>query len=298
MTKILMAYAAEGRLDGAGVSAPIVDVPKKELFVYCEKNGNSSFLDFLKQIKGTPGLRITAVLECTEDGLIGSLTDDKLCDNIARACSFDEKCGGISVYPSFGRSALCEAALGMDREFASRSIRQDFECGRKSIILSDGMDPFTGKEPSAYREMILGYIRSLIQMNVQFCRNAETAGKLLAGEGLLVPNMKASSAASVGTAGSASENGSTKASAPKSEKTAKAQTLPKAPTPEQVLEASKKRYVLQTDCNLLKQSDFMNFPIGSTVYSPERKILTPLAKDALHNRQLRFINGRQATYTY
>lgn len=170
ITQVLFSLEREGYLQKT--RSDIV-VSERQAYVLCEINREKEFLHFLRQNKASLKIQVTAILESEDEKLIDTLIKEELCQKIARQdadCDCDRK---LSIYPSMKRSALCDAGLGMDNTFTSMWLRKDFELGRKSVILIGGLEPFTGMEPEYYRELILSYIKNLMQMDVRFLKEPE-----------------------------------------------------------------------------------------------------------------------------
>jgi len=73
----------------------------------------------------------------------------------------------ITVFPCFSRSLVAKTALGIDDTFETRWIRKTMEQGGKTVLLRNGLDRFTGKEPEMYIKTILEYYRVLLQFDIE-----------------------------------------------------------------------------------------------------------------------------------
>ena len=231
-------------------------------YVLCETGHEAVFLSFLRDNKAAANaFSVTAVLESLDEELIRTLLSEKLCEKMARpdavSCLDSDS---ISIYPTFSRNSMCEIALGMDAHFSSVFMRKDFEAGRKSVVLLSGLDPFTGKEPLVYRDKVISYIREMLKMGVRFVKGGSDMGTAL--------NTESTPAVEV------RDSGIEEAAAGRM----------KTQKPEEV-------YRLKTQGNLVTASDIRKIPAGSTVYFAEQKILTPLAKDAVQDLNLKLIRG-------
>lgn len=161
------------KLNSAAPETEVLPVDRAGAYVLCEEGSEEAFLSFLRENKASGKLDVIAVLETPTGDLVRILLEEGLCSSIASPKAKSDGKAGLTVYPTFKRSALCEAALGMDCSFASEFLRRDFEEGRKSFVLMKGLDPFTGKEPEHYKKKIIGYIRELALMSVCFVRSAQ-----------------------------------------------------------------------------------------------------------------------------
>ena len=139
-----------------------------EIYALCEVGREEGFLRFLREINLEKSCAVTAVLAKESYEVATPLLNERLARTIQGFGAEQQKNIGCSVYPSISRSSLYEMSVGMDAGSIARWLRSDFETGRKPVIWTKGLDPFTGLEPEAYRQMIFGYIRTLIGMGVGF----------------------------------------------------------------------------------------------------------------------------------
>ena len=220
-------------------------------YVLCEASKKDLFLSFLRKNKAEKKFDAVAVLETPDREVVEALIEEKLCATIASPCSEADPAIKVSIYPSFSRNSLCESALGMDHSFAASFLRKDFEEGRKSLILIAGLDPFTGKEPKAYQEKVLSYIRELARMEVLFVKDTSNSAVFAEKQ--------------------AAKAGASEKAAPKD------------------VSGQGQMYTLNTKTNIVSAMDLRNIPVGSKVYFPDKKIITPLAKDVIRDRKLTII---------
>lgn len=76
--------------------------------------------------------------------------------------------GSLTVYPVLPRSLLAEMALGLTHSFASKWFERCLAAGSKVEVVLAGCERFTGQEPRAYVQKILGYLRILLTYDVHF----------------------------------------------------------------------------------------------------------------------------------
>lgn len=238
--------------EGGAADTP-VSLPSA--YVVCEAGRGQALLDFLKNCKNMlSGYRVTVVLEKPDSSISSEVISGELCHAVIGPDEATDAGVSVTYYPAFSRSALCEAGLGMDTLFSSAFLRRDFEAGRRSVILTGGLDPFTGREPEAYREMILSYVRNLIRMGVRFTKGEEVPAPS--------PAAVSTGKADPGTKGNAA-----------------------APLPEKAV------YTLKAENNLVTANEVRTIPRGSTVLLPAGKVLTPIAKDVIRERNFRVIHA-------
>lgn len=245
---------------GGGESASPAVPSRQEVYVVCPAEKEEACLRFLRACKEAhEPLAFTAVLEDANGAIRERIRDEGLCEGVVSADRMDREQIVTTVYPAFSRSALCEAGLGMDRLFEARILRHDFEAGRSVYVMTDGLAPFTGKEPPAYKEMILSYIRSLLKMGVRFVRDAgEIAG---------TADGKAAERASVQSAASVKQT----------------ETRPALSGPQ---ESTAVQIALPTQGNLVTASDMKRVPKGGTVLLTAQNVITPMAKDIIRDRNI------------
>lgn len=175
VTEILQTLEKEGYLTDKKTE---IMVSKKQAYVLCEVDNEKEFLSFLRKNKDTMKIQVTAIMENQNNELIDTLVKEQLCQTIQTVDGNASEDIKLSIYPSMRRSALCEAGLGMDKEFTSMWLRKDFELGRKSVILVGGIEPFTGMEPIFYQELILSYLKNLIKMDVRLVEKEDEILKI------------------------------------------------------------------------------------------------------------------------
>ena len=74
----------------------------------------------------------------------------------------------VTVFPFPSRALVAKTALCLEDSFETRWIGRCFSQGQKVIMLQSGMEPFSGKEPKAYRTKIEQYIRTLTDFGIEF----------------------------------------------------------------------------------------------------------------------------------
>ncbi len=143
-----------------------------EIYALCETGREEGFLQFLRQTKKENQWPVTAVCDQLDEKLLDAMLKEELCNRICSSKSEEKSEIRWSVYPSVSRTSLYQMSVGMDTEALPRWLKKDFEAGRHSMILTRGLDPFSGKEPKAYREKILSYIEELVKMGVLFVKES------------------------------------------------------------------------------------------------------------------------------
>lgn len=223
-------------------------------YVACEAGKGAAVLRFLREHKDLVSrYHLTVVLEKRDPEFERTVISEELCYAVAGREDASDTDVSVTFYPAFSRSALTEAGIGMDTLFSSGMIRKDFEEGRRSVILIEGLDPFTGKEPAAYRDLILSHVRSLAQMGVRFLKG----GNLSAGD------MEVKSAGP------------------------ERQTVSR---PAGLSGDTALTHVLRTG-KLVTANDIRKLPKGSTIVLPDGAVLTPMAKDALRDMNSRVVRS-------
>ena len=139
-----------------------------EIYALCEVGREDGFLRFLRELNFENNCAVTAVLAEESHEVAAPLIQEGLASTIQGYGTEDHKNITCSVYPSISRTSLYEMSVGMDTGRIARWLRSDFERGRRPLIWTKGLDPFTGMEPEVYRQMIFGYIRRLMEMDVGF----------------------------------------------------------------------------------------------------------------------------------
>lgn len=74
--------------------------------------------------------------------------------------------GSLTVYPVASRVFIVKAALGMADTFAAEWLARCFAAGSAVHLQLSGLTRFTGREPAAYVQQILGYYRKLLEYGI------------------------------------------------------------------------------------------------------------------------------------
>ncbi|MBR0093274.1 MAG: hypothetical protein IJP92_16430 [Lachnospiraceae bacterium] len=217
-------------------------------YVICAAGATEKCLRFLRAYKEQGGKRrLTCVLEDLNGQLRPLLREEGLCAEVIGAPDLSADGNGCSIYPSFSRTALAEAALGFDREFEACMLRRDFEAGRTVHVWAKGLTPFTGREPEAYRNLILSHIKTLAGMEVRFPTSAAGIDA--------VPGGSASGQAQDAPAPAGMGTGHV-------------------------------QIALPTRGNLVTAEDIKRVPRGGTVLLSASNVITPMAKDVIRDRRI------------
>lgn len=72
----------------------------------------------------------------------------------------------LTVYPVASRDFVVKAALGLADTFAARWLARCFAAGSAVHLQLSGLTRFTGREPAAYVQQILGYYRKLLEYGI------------------------------------------------------------------------------------------------------------------------------------
>lgn len=74
--------------------------------------------------------------------------------------------GSLTVYPVASRDFIVKASLGMADTFAAEWLARCFAAGSAVHLQLSGLTRFTGREPAAYVQQILGYYRKLLEYGI------------------------------------------------------------------------------------------------------------------------------------
>lgn len=144
---------------------------KTKLYVILTEEWNSRYWNFFNQINEQDQYEVYAVIssKIINNLHINNLKKFKVCrgiideDNI----NYDELDEYITVFPSISRNIVVKTALCINDTFETQWIFKAMETGQRIILLSSGLEKFTGKEPKAYLNKILNYYRTLLEFNIE-----------------------------------------------------------------------------------------------------------------------------------
>lgn len=145
--------------------------PKKACFILLPEYWQEKYFDILGRVCIPPDVQITFVLPRT-------LCNDYYIKHLKELFPGSLVCGQeqgeekqpdefVTVFPFPDRALIAKIALGISDTFETRWIVHCFSKGLKSIFLRDGIEPFSGREPKAYRSKIEEYIRTLADFGIE-----------------------------------------------------------------------------------------------------------------------------------
>ncbi|SEA83462.1 hypothetical protein SAMN02910384_02474 [Pseudobutyrivibrio sp. ACV-2] len=78
------------------------------------------------------------------------------------------------IFPAMPRDVLAKCALCISDTYEVMLIQKAFEEGIKVKIAKGGIAKFTGKEPESYQNIVLGYIRTLLEYGIEIELDSDT----------------------------------------------------------------------------------------------------------------------------
>lgn len=144
--------------------------PQKQLFFILPDSWKDTYLEALQRFPVSPEYRVTVVLPSTLYNEYYGKLFKKLFPkgSIAEQSKLVPPDGEfITVFPFPSRGLIAKTALCIADSFDTQWIEQCFSLGQKILMLQDGMEPFSGKEPKAYRSKIEDYIRTLSDFGIE-----------------------------------------------------------------------------------------------------------------------------------
>lgn len=259
-------------------------------YVLCEQGRDREVLDFLRKNRKNGNVKAVAVLEDPNPQLVRTMLEEKLCLRMTGIHAGEEDAIRVSIYPTIHHNSVCEAGLGMYRGYASRWFHRDIAAGRKMIFLSDGIEDFTGREPNGYCQQILHYLANMMRMGAVFIENQEmlpgTVERLLREEaseaaGRIGNQMAAACFAENTNSAMAmlsEKNRITKDIEPMQESAER--------IPGKAENTGKFRFAGE---GVLTLDEIRQIPSHSVLSLKGKRIMTPLAKDRIRDRNLRIV---------
>lgn len=146
--------------------------PKKKLYLILPDSWKDTYFDALKTLSLPAEYQVTVVLpdalhneyyqkqlkQIFPKGMVQSRTQTE-------PPSREEF---LTVFPFPSRGLVAKTALCISDSYETSWIERCFTLGQKILMRKDGMEPFSGKEPKAYRLKIEGYIRTLAEFGIEF----------------------------------------------------------------------------------------------------------------------------------
>lgn len=140
---------------------------KRHLYVVFADAFDSRCVQFLQSL--SPADAVTVIAD--------DIQADRLRHDIEGACPFASVvvtsqarslslAGSLTVYPVASRDFIVKAALGMVDTFAAAWLARCFAAGSAVHLQLSGLTRFTGREPAAYVQQILGYYRKLLEYGI------------------------------------------------------------------------------------------------------------------------------------
>lgn len=146
-------------------------IPKKKLYVIFTEEWNNKYSSLFEQLDKQNEYEVYAVLPCEiyNDFHLNNLNEFSVCKAIINRnhVNFDELTEYLTVFPAVSREVVVKTALCIDDIFESKWIFKSMEKGQKTILLSSGLEKFSGKEPPNYIKKILDYYKTLLEFNIE-----------------------------------------------------------------------------------------------------------------------------------
>lgn len=172
------------QIEAESAASPLAE--KKQIYLMCLESWDERYAGFLEEA-GTAAERFRAQYEvCAlippswrENGSETRLKNKGGCitKTYGEAELLKEEAGiedTITVYPVVPYYLLAKAALCMDDTFESGWLSECIRQGGRPVFMSGGIPDFTGKEPEAYKEKILSYIRTILEYGVEIAETFST----------------------------------------------------------------------------------------------------------------------------
>lgn len=289
VTKVLQVLERENELS-------VLPDRKKEkkgaitAYVLCEQGRDREVLDFLRKNRKNGNVKAVAVLEDPNPQLVRTMLEEKLCIRMTGIHAGEEDAIRVSIYPTIHHNSVCEAGLGMYRSYASRWFHRDIAAGRKMIFLSDGVEDFTGREPNGYCQQILHYLANMMRMGAVFIENQEmlpeTVERLLREEDSGAADRIDSRMAAAAMEGSTNPYKSEAAEKNSGSAGILAAQGKADGRPGQTRCTGK--YTLSGE-GVLTLDEIRQIPSHSVISLKGKRVMTPLAKDRIRDRNLRIV---------
>lgn len=148
-----------------------VGLLKTKLYVILTEKWNSRYWNFFNEINEQDQYEVYAVISSKViDNLhINNLKKFRVCRGIINEdnINYDELNEYITVFPLISRNIVVKTALCINDIFETQWIFKAMETGQRIVLLSSGLEKFTGREPKAYLNKILNYYRTLLEFNIE-----------------------------------------------------------------------------------------------------------------------------------
>ncbi|NRT73428.1 hypothetical protein [Clostridium beijerinckii] len=150
-------------------------IPRKKLYVIFTEEWNNKYSSLFEELDKRNEYEVYAVLP---DGIyndfhLSNLKKFSVCKSVIsrQNADFDESSEYLTVFPVVPREIVVKTALCIDDIFESRWIFKSMEKGQRIILLSSGLEKFTGKEPPSYINKILNYYKTLLEFNIEITKD-------------------------------------------------------------------------------------------------------------------------------
>lgn len=152
-------------------SKSTLSIPKKRLYVILTEGLNHKYISFFDNLNKQEEYEAYVIVSPYEDK---KALEDKFREfhsikavvNI-NEINLQELSRYITIFPMISRNTVVKTALCLDDDLYTKWIFKSMEKGERIVILKSGLDRFTGKEPVAYRQKILGYYRTLLEYDIE-----------------------------------------------------------------------------------------------------------------------------------
>lgn len=150
-------------------------IPQKKLYVIFTEEWNNKYLSLFEELEKRNEYEVYAVLPdgIYNDSYLSNLKKFNVCKSVISRnnVNFDELSEYLTVFPVVPREVIVKTALCISDIFESRWIFKSMEKGQRTILLSSGLEKFTGKEPPSYINKILNYYKTLLEFNIEITKD-------------------------------------------------------------------------------------------------------------------------------
>lgn len=153
---------------------------KQNLYMVCMSPWNGSYAGFLGEMDHCDTYDIYPVIPLSwkKQGYEALLAAHPSCKGIRyRSCEKPPDLGrSVTVFPVVPRDMLVKAALCISDTFETSWLGSCIGYGSRAILLRSGLERFSGREPAAYVERIMGYYRQVLEYGIEIQGMEELAG--------------------------------------------------------------------------------------------------------------------------
>lgn len=144
-----------------------LNTKRSDLYVVLNEKWTQNHIEFYKKLEACDRYHVYTVYD---ESISSKPKQYENCGVLVEKNTIDLEAldNYITVFPDVPQQLIVKTALAIDDTFETKWVRNCFKKGQRIVMLTGGMESFTGKEPTKYIETIKNYYRTVLEYGVEF----------------------------------------------------------------------------------------------------------------------------------